>query len=244
MRSAILIAACAFPLSIGCSYQPPIERGQLDHGYILLLTGVECYGSYHQEFVRGLREGGVGAAIEVSEWGYKPFGTFKNLYNYPANRDIAARIAPRVIDYAKEHPNRPITLIGYSGGGAMALWLAESLPDPFQVDRIILSAPAISPRYDIGPALRHARRGMTVFYSARDWFMAGIATETWGTMDRVKTAAAGQLGFQDERGELLKCEGLTQIPWRPEWRPLGHDGGHSGWRARAWARQVLAPLLK
>jgi pimeloyl-ACP methyl ester carboxylesterase len=237
-------ACVLFLLNGACSYQPPVERADLERGYIMLFTGVECHGSYHEGFVRGLREGGIDCAIDVNEWGHKPFGTFRNLRNYVENREIAGRAAERIVAYAQTHPGRPVTVIGYSGGGAMALFLAEKLPEGFQVDRIILTAPAISPDYDIGPALGHSRQGIVSFYSPQDWFMAGIATEIWGTMDRRQTATAGHTGFRDGSGELLVHEDLTQISWIPQWRRLGHDGGHSGWRSRAWAREILAPMLK
>ncbi len=124
----------------------------------------------------------------------------------------------------------------------MALFTAEALPEEIMLERIILLGPAVSPDYDLTGALTHCRN-LVNFYSDHDWFMAGLATEWFGTMDRKKTATAGSRGFLDNEGNQLRNGQCMQIPWTPAWRKLGHDGGHSGWLARAWAREVLAPQV-
>lgn len=229
--------------SVGC-FQPEIPSvEQLARGYVLLLPGVESYGFHHLALVRGLREGGLDRAAQINEWGYKPFGTFPNLMSLELNRQRAARLAGALADYRKQYPKAPISIVGYSGGGAIALFIAEALPGEVVLDRIILLGAAISPQYDLGPALARTRCGIVNFYSESDWFMAGWATETFGTMDRKKTSTAGRTGFRDVQGALLEHDQLVQVAWRREWRSLGHSGDHSGWRSQEWARAVLAPYL-
>lgn len=238
--------AVAFALAImgGCFQPDAIRPEQLDRGYVLMLPGVECYASHHEGIYRGLRDAGESRAIEINEWGYRPFGTFPNLMSYELNRERARRLAEKLTAYSRDHPGAPITVIGYSGGGAMALFTAEALPEGVLLDRIVLLGAAISPGYDVGPALARCRRGVANFYSERDRFMGGWATETFGTMDRRKTRTAGHVGFRDAAGGLLVSQGLVQNPWRPEWQRFGNGGGHGGWRARAWAREVLAPCVR
>jgi len=77
----------------------------------------------------GLRPGSVGRS---------PFGTFRNLLPLELNRKRAARLAGKVADYRRGHPDRPVVVVGYSGGGGMALFMAEALPKEILVDRIIL----------------------------------------------------------------------------------------------------------
>jgi len=91
--------------------------------------------------------------------------------------------------------------------------------------------------------LRHCRHGIVSYYSEDDWFNVGLLTEIFGTMDRKWTSSAGKLGFLDRDGQPAVCDGLTQIAWIPEWRRLGHYGGHGDYDSRAWAREVLAPVI-
>lgn len=236
LTAVLLCCAC---------YQPePIRRDQLERGYILMLPGVECHAADHAGLARGLREAGVDRAIEINEWGIRPFGTFLNLCNYALNRERAARLAGKLAEYRASYPEAPITIIGYSGGGAMALFIAEALPEEVRLDRILLLGAAISPTYNLTNALARCDRGIVNFYSEEDWFMAGWATEIFGTMDRIRSSTAGRLGFRDAECRLLEREGLLQVSWIPEWRKLGHAGFHNGWRSQDWGREVLARYVK
>jgi pimeloyl-ACP methyl ester carboxylesterase len=242
-RAGLLLAAC-LALPAGCARIARPTAEELGRGYILLLPGVECTDQSMVGVCRGLREGGVDDAIDFKVWGYRPFGTFRNLPAYELNRDRARRVADTLVRYRATRPGPSIRIIGFSGGGAMALFVAEALPADFGLERIVLLGAALSPTYDFRPALSRCRHGMVNLYSPGDWFMGGWATETFGTMDRKKTSTAGRLGFRDPDGELARADGLTQIPWERQWRALGHDGGHGGWLSAAWAREKLAPEVK
>jgi pimeloyl-ACP methyl ester carboxylesterase len=239
-----LCLAVLLPLAVGCFQPETITPEQLDRGYILLLPGVENTKISAAGICRGLRDAGDDRAIDFDQWGYRPFGSLRNLTAYELNRQRAARLARKVADYRAGHPDQPITVIGFSGGGAIALFTAEALPKEVVVDQVVLLGAAISPGYDVGPTLAHCRRGLINGYSAGDWLLGGWATETFGTMDRKRTSTAGRLGFQSAAGQLLVREGLKQVAWTPRWRKLGHDGGHPGWLARVWVREVLAKLIK
>lgn len=227
----------------GCFQPAPPQPEQFSRGVVLLLPGVECTTHSMAGIYQGLGEAGYGGAIDLDIWGYRPFGTFRNLPAYELNRQRAARMAAKLVDYRREHPAAPLSIIGYSGGGAMALFVAEALPEGCRLDRVVLLGGAVSPTYDLSASLSRCERGVVNFYSQRDWFMGGWGTETFGTMDRQKTQTAGRCGFRTVEGELLSAPGLEQIAWRPEWKALGHGGGHSGWLAREWVRQVLAPMV-
>lgn len=233
-----------FALSISGCFQPDaLQPEQLSRGCILLLPGVECTTHSMAGIYRGLRDSGYDGAIDLEIWGYRPFGTFRNLRAHELNRRRAERIAEKLATWQAAYPQAPLTVIGYSGGGAMALFVAEALPEKVMLDRLVLLGAAISPTYDIGPALQRCRHGIVNFYSQRDWFMGGWGTETFGTMDRKKTEAAGRRGFHTEDGGLVHAPGVIQITWQREWRRFGHDGGHSGWLDRRWVRHILAPYV-
>jgi len=224
----------------GCFEPGPMTREELERGMIVLLPGVECTMNPMKGIVLGLRDAGVDRAIDVVQWGHVPFGTFRNLHNLPRNRRRAARIAERIVAYQQGYPQRPVTLIGYSGGGGIAVLAAETLPEGVTVERIILLGSALSPGYDLTAALGRSNRSVVHFYSPRDWYQLGVGTRLLGTIDRKYVESAGRRGFADGDGELLEHEKLEQIAWRPEWRNLGHRGDHWGWLSRRWVRQMLA----
>jgi len=230
-------------LQIGCFEPGPMTREQMERGMIVLLPGVEGTTISMCGVVLGLRDAGVDRAIDVVQWGRVPFGTFRNLCNLPRNKQQAKKIAEGIVAYQKAYPQNPVTLIGYSGGGGIAVMAAESLPEGVTVDRIILIGPALSPDYDLTATLDHSKRSVVHFYSPDDWFQLGFGTSTFGTIDRKYVESAGRRGFKDVNGDLLKNEKLEQIAWRPAWRSFGHGGDHWGWLSRRWVCEVLADKI-
>ena len=146
----LLLASAAAPLA-GCGRFEPVTAAQLDRGYVLLLPGVANKPSSMAGIAGGLRDAGIDCAIERDLWGSRPFGELRNVQSLERNRKWAAERAGRLAAYQRSHPKQPITLIGYSGGGAIALFVCESLPMDVKVDRLILLAAAVSPDYDLGP---------------------------------------------------------------------------------------------
>ena len=213
-------------------------------GVIVMIPGVEGGAWQLAEARAGLIKGGVSDHLMAIDWGVRPFGSLVNLSDLEANQRRAAIIADRITREHRENPSRPIRLIGYSGGGGLALLVASALPEDVRLEQIILFAAAISPTYDLTRALQRARGGIVNFYSAQDRVVLGLGTRTFGTIDRSKCDAAGQVGFQTPDGRIRERPGLIQIAWTPAWRRLGHDGGHVGWLARNWACEVLAPMLR
>lgn len=227
----------------GCAHRIPPTAAQWERGYVVLLPGIEGNGWQFDGLIRGLRDAGVDRAIEVVPWGSRAGQSMENLTNLPKNLERAQRIAAKIEAYQEKHPDRPITLVGYSGGGGLACLAVDALSDDVAMDRLVLCAAAISPRYDLSRALSICRGGVVNFYSSLDWLMVGIGTKSFGTIDRQKVESAGFAGFQDEDGELVRLDGLMQIRYDPDWIWLGHTGGHAGSLSRAWAREVLAGYI-
>jgi pimeloyl-ACP methyl ester carboxylesterase len=232
---------CAMGLA-GCT--PPAENAawRYHHGYVLMLPGVEGGTWMLAGTIQGLRDAGVPNAIEAIEWGDRPFMSIPNLIDEPRNRRRARVIAETLVQTGRRYPEAPRTLIGFSGGGGLAAFVAEALPDDRPIDRIIMIAAALAPDYDLCPALEHTKLGLVSFNSGLDMVMLGLGTSVWGTMDRTPTESAGKVGFNTE---ALPCDAsrIEQVFWRSEWIRLGHDGGHGGWLARDWAREVLAAYI-
>ncbi len=208
-----------------------------------MLPGVEGKGWQLTAMIAGLREAEIDHEIEIIPWGRYPLSSLDNLMNIERNRERAQAIAERLTGLMERRHDCQITLLGYSGGGGVAVMSLERLPEEVRISRLILIAPALSPSYDLSAAAAHVERDITCFYSARDTFFLGLGTFVFGTIDRDFTESAGRVGFNNEQGELVAGDRVRQISWQPEWFSLGHWGGHLGWLAKPWAREVLAPLL-
>jgi pimeloyl-ACP methyl ester carboxylesterase len=158
--------------------------------------------------------------------------------------DKASELAELVRQLKKEKPERPVYLMAVSAGTALVLAAAEQLPAG-SVERIILLGSALSPHYNLAPALRATRTQIVSFYSEKDWFILGWGTSTFGTADRFYTGSAGLAGFRtpdDPEARLLHGR-LIQVPWRPEMMLLGNFGAHFGNSAPLFMRYQVVPWL-
>jgi pimeloyl-ACP methyl ester carboxylesterase len=215
-----------------------------DKGLVVVLPGIEGRGVLNQVICDGLDIGGVDWGIHLEDW-TAPLGPLYNLRAEWHNRDKAARIAIRLSEYKSAHPDSPLILVGQSGGGAMALWIAECMPEGQEVDGIILIAPAISPGYMVDFALRKSRRGVINIYSSLDWAFLGVGTALAGTMDGEHSASAGRVGFQvpQAKDKPNVYDKLFQIPWQPGMAADGNLGGHLSSGALPFVANYVAPMV-
>lgn len=217
---------------------------EYNRGLIWMFPGVEGGAWILADPYRALRDAGVSSAIEFHDW-TPLFGTFDNLMSYERNRHDAARVAVHIAQYAREHPAAPIDLIGYSGGGGMAVMVAEAIPEDVAIRNILLVQPAISREYDLSRALRPVRGKLVNFYAPSDWFILGAGTSTFGTMDRKFGPSAGKDGFVVERA-VPRAElrpHFEQRCWKWDDLAIGHAGTHASIISYAWNRRVVAPYL-
>lgn len=159
----------------------------------------------------------------------------------------AGELADKVLRFKEAFPDRPIYLMGHSGGTALVLAAAELLP-PATVERIILLSPAVSPGYDLRPALRATRAEIISFHSPLDRFWLDWGTSTFGTMDRVYGRGAGVNGFVpppdlDAEGAILYRR-LMQIGWKPEMALRQHSGFHFSTSMPGFLARNVGPWLK
>ncbi len=238
--AALAMAAAAG----GCASQPYKTPERMRHGLAVVLPGIEGRSPLNEAICRGLNAGGVNWGIDLEDW-TAPLGPLYNLRAELHNRRKANEIAVRVAEYKFAHPDNPVVVIGHSGGGAMALWVAESMPEGQELDGVILLAPAISPGYMIDFALTKTRRGIVNFYSHKDWAFLGIGTTVTGTMDGEHTSSAGRVGFQlplaNSRPKTY--EKLFQINWHRQMADTGHTGGHLSWSTEDFVATYVAPMV-
>lgn len=214
-----------------------------------LLPGIETTSAIHAGTILGLRRGGVPGAIEVVEWttGVPPLMLY-HLRGEPRNREQASKLARRIVAYQDANPGRPVHLIGHSGGAGIVVWALEALPCDRQVQSVILLAPAISPDYDMGTALRRTTNGIWNFSSRGDIALDCVGTSVAGTIDGTWQPAAGWSGFRrdlplDSETQWLYQNRLYERPFRLDDLWLGHLGGHWGSLMPRFAREKLAPIL-
>jgi len=236
--AAVLAWAC------GCARQPYLTPERLAKGLVVVLPGVEGESPMNRAICRGLDAGGVDWGIRLENW-TTLWGPLVNLRSEIRNRQKANEIAIRVAEYKFAHPDNPVVLVGQSGGGAMALWIAESMPQGQNVDGLILLAPAISPGYMVDFALSKSRQGVINFYSAKDWLFLGLGTTLYGTMDGQHTSSAGRVGFLIPPASTRPkaYDRLFQIAWHKQMAAAGHTGGHLASSAEGFVRHYVAPFV-
>ena len=240
----VFLAAAA-----GCSSsgQPYVTDVRLDKGLVVVLTGIHGRLWLSESICKGLDEGGADCAIEIDDWTYEgKWLPFYNLGAYERNHEMAKRLAARIVQYQKDHPGGPVTLVGYSGGGPLAVWTAEAMPRGAQLDSLILLSTPLVPEYDLGPALAASRKGIASFYSKRDIVYLGLGTLIFGTMDKKHKVSAGNLGFiVPQSGQRAAAyQRLYQIRWRPEMGKLGYSGSHLTIGAGSFVACCIAPLVR
>jgi hypothetical protein len=188
-------------------------------------------------------------AVELFPWGHGLGRWFADLTDV-ANQDRQAKlIAGAVRRFRSEHPEVPVFLVAKSGGSGVVVKALEQL-DEESVERVVLLAPALSPGYDLTRALHAVRRELVVFWSPLDIVVLGAGTRLFGTIDRVKSVAAGLVGFlvprHDDRDadRIRQYAKLRQVRWRPEMASAGYWGGHVGPDHPRFLRKYVVPLLR
>lgn len=226
----------------GCKAEWTLPE-RYERGLVIVLPGIEGVSGLNLRLCDALDQGGVDYAIELRSWA-GIFGPLGNQRDEVRNRRIAANISERIVEYQDEHPDKPVIVIGHSGGTAIAVWTAEAMPEDRSVDGVILLSSSLSAKYDLLPALEKSLRGIINFYSSKDSVALGVGTRAAGTMDGTRSRAAGKYGFdQPDFGGLWAYDRLFQLGWTPRMRALGVRGGHTGYTTSRFVKTILAPLV-
>ena len=206
-RRICLVAAACLPaiLAVGCGGNKPyMTEERLDKGLVVILPGIEGVSGLNQDIRKGLLNASVDRAIAIWTWG-RPvpiLGIFLNQIDFLGNRIAAAGLANRIKKYRKKYPDRPVHVIGHSGGGGVAVFVAEGLDEDHKINGVILLSASISSAYDLTKALRHINRpygGIVNYFSKSDSGLLGVGTVLLGTVDGTHGPAAGLIGFDRPR---------------------------------------------
>jgi pimeloyl-ACP methyl ester carboxylesterase len=248
---ATLALACALSSLGGCSrfiHARGAERR--DHGYTLILNGIEGSHVAHAGLVQGLKAGGVDSEIELYDWTTgNPALMLVHLRHEARHRKQATAIAQKIVDYQDQYPGRPVNLIGHSGGGGMTLLALEALPHDRRIQSAILLESAISPTYDLRTVFPKVERGIWNYSSSiADSALLVAGTTVAGTIDGKHTVSAGAIGFRlpadasDDDRRLYESK-LFERPHSFQMVLNGNLGEHYGCMNYFFVRQELAPII-
>lgn len=229
--TALLGAADSMPIEV-----PSVSPAAESAGLLLVLPGVGNTRFHLDGFVTRAEQQLPGFTVAVRPWGV-PLMTLHNLRAHERNLEVARDIADEIASFRRTHPAAPIYLVGYSGGGGMAVLAVAALAADVSIDRLVLVAPAISPDYPVADALLPKVEEFVVNYASERDLQVGWGTRTFGTIDRVASDSAGAVGFSANHARLV------QWRWSPRDRALGHRGNHVAYLGRRWQQAHLLPAL-
>jgi len=198
--------------AMGCADNSAyLTDDRLENGLVIILPGIEGHSRLNENIRRGLVAGGVYRALPITSWG-RPIplaGPLITQMDFVGNRLAGGRVAKAIVKYQDEHPGRPVYVVGHSGGGGVAVFTAEAMPEDRQIDGLILLSASISSAYNLDKALSHCRNGIVNFYNRQDSGVLGLGTTLIGTVDGTHGPSAGLIGFDcyDKPG----YEGLYQV---------------------------------
>lgn len=190
----------------GTSNTKFMTKAKLDKGLVVILPGIEGPSPANANIRRGLVRAGVDCAMPIYAWGVPVpgAGLLINQVNFLGNRLAGANIAKFIAEYQDSHPDRPVHVIGHSGGGGVAVFTAENMPDGKKIDGLVLLSASISQGYNLSNALKNLRSGIVNFHNPEDGALLGVGTTVMGNVDGGHGPSAGKDGF------TKKFEGLYQ----------------------------------
>ncbi|MCJ7544527.1 MAG: hypothetical protein MUP47_08205, partial [Phycisphaerae bacterium] len=97
----------------GCQGRRLLLNDQkLDQGLVIVLPGIDGRAPYNENACKALCRDRFDMAVELYDWTL-PFGLVLNQCAVPLNRLAADELASRILRYRKEHPSRPVFLVGH-----------------------------------------------------------------------------------------------------------------------------------
>jgi len=212
-------------------------------GYVIILPGIEGYSWLNRRIRAGLVQAEVPYAIEIHDWTRRLPRAIYNLRSRRLHRQQSRIVQNKILAYQQRWPQRPVFLIGHSGGGAMALRILEDLPEKTSISGAVLLGAAISPYFDFRKALQHVDRKIWNMTSLADVIFLGMLTLTAGTLDGYHSVSAGMVGFRPPPLSIHEVDKFEEMPYRTEYWQYGHLAGHFGFTAPRFVKNYIAPLL-
>jgi pimeloyl-ACP methyl ester carboxylesterase len=215
-------------------------------GVVFVADGAGNFQATSRGIRQAVSEQGLPLVVQTVPWSH---GWLRILADQLDRENLCCEgreLARKVCQFRQRHPDRPVFLVGHSAGSSVVLIATDHLP-PGSVERVILTAPAVSICRDLRPALRCARAGVDVFYSISDRGYLGFWVGLTGTSDGRRAPAAGRVGFRPracDPADAALFHNLRQYPWHPNLAWTGNRGGHFGAYQPLFLRTFILPLLR
>lgn len=235
----VVITVVILLVQAGCGARPTITAGP---DVVLVVPGVSGDSGRYNGLIRSLLASSD-CSIQIFGWGAPAPLFFMNFSTESIHDRAESELAERIGDWHAANPGARIDLIGHSAGCGVILGALPRVEKSSRVHDVILIAPSVSPRYGLVPALERIEGRMYVFVSDRDTLFLKWRTGNFGTYDRIKTPAAGNVGFELSDLPVDRADRVVQFRYDPGWSTLGNDGGHFGALSEAFAAQIIIPLL-
>ena len=217
-------------------------------GLVIVLPGIEGVSSINHSLVHGLIDAGLPYAICLHDWTMKLKPAMVNLWLTGRTARAAAAVAELITDHQLKYPGTPVHLVGHSGGAALIPYVLEELPPERRITSGVMIAPALSPGFDLSPALQKVEQGLVNVHSRLDWYFLGFGTSMVGTLDRQHGHAAGNRGFrwpgpeEADRHRIYR-QRLVELRYRFSMLRDWHYGGHLSCLNRVFVERHISPLL-
>src|SRR6266849_421442 len=134
----------------------PTPAADVAPGLVIIVEGIGGLDLLGLSANYSLKHVGLPHEIHHFVWTHGTGKFLKDLQDTQHILKKADELAAFIKDYRARYPNRPIYIVGKSGGTGLVLYALQSLP-PATVERVILLSSAVSPTYDLRPALRATR---------------------------------------------------------------------------------------
>lgn len=232
----------------GCDGQAAdfVTEDRMERGLVVILPGIEGQSELNQNIRRGLDAGGVACALPIHSWG-RPVplvGMIVNQVDFLGNRLAGVGVANMIRNYQDSHPNRPVFIVGHSGGGGVAVFAAEAMPEGRKVDGLILLSASISSAYDLTKALSRCRLGIVNFHNPDDFALLGLGTTALGNVDGTHGPSAGLIGFDKLSGKAAEAKRLAyQKLHQVKLTGLGDDDPHASTTRVGFVSLRVAPWV-
>lgn len=235
----------------GCATAPPDRMVRSMRAYVYYLDGAgggTALSNWSNGIREGLRTAGYPGWGEMFSWetglGVAPDQVASNEYK----RARAAELARKIVTFRQEHPNTPITLIGFSAGTVLAVFTLEALPDRPIVENVVLLSGSLSTNYDLTKALARVRQRMYIFTSERDAILT-VVLPISGPADRgadtnvVIGVSGATMPVRPSPETERQYAKVTEVRWNPSFSSFGNRGSHMDAVNEPFVRAFVAPLV-
>ncbi|MCD4823283.1 MAG: hypothetical protein K8S55_01640 [Phycisphaerae bacterium] len=202
----LLAAGCGDELNM--QYTTPAMK---DRGMVYILPGIQGVDYHYKNIRRGLIGSGINCAIKIHPWGCQIPGLnlLVNETDTRGDHQWGAKIAAEIAAYQQAYPDRPVYIIGQSGGAGVAVFCAEALtttPGAKPINGMVLLDASVSVTYDLTRALSICYEGIVNFYNPRDVALLQAGTAMFGNVDGGHGNSAGRIGFTRKYAKLYQVE--------------------------------------